>query len=452
MLGTLTYGLPRVDSHYEAVNLLRFVNQGVWDDELSTDTTLWEAWRWVRDQCLPRDCAVLEFDEVRRPPGRAMGFPYDQFQPSRQRFVRSPEFPEECNRVWNCLLDESYMPVWRVMGKFELLKLSKIAEMKGRDIIFPPFPLTLCAGRLFQEQNDLLSAGYELRTPIMSGYTKYFGGHDRWYENHSRWEFHHEWDAVSWDAHFRPEFQKLICLMRLTRLAADAEDGVRVVNWYAHQSRSLCLMNCGAVVAVAGMKSGSFNTFADNSLADLVFNRHLLLRNGVNGYITVGGDDVAVSTDGPLEPDPEAARFGLEYGPDRVSHPKLDDLSMFSTKTVWSEGRPRPCTVRPDKLLAAVHYVPHSLDQEARRQRLMALAIEGWYSSAGPILRQICSLEQVDPCPLAAQLFGPMPAEPGLAQKLLSSFRDGEVDPGSKEAAACPYAPGPQAWPPSWGL
>lgn len=201
-------------------------------------------------------------------------------------------------------------------------------------------------------------------------------------------------------------------------------------------------MNSGAVVTVAGMKSGSFNTFADNSLGDLLFNKYLMFRNGMDGYITVGGDDVAVSTNGFLTPDPEAARFGLEYGPERVLHPSLDDLSIFSTKTVWAEGHPRPCTVRPEKLLAAVHYVPHALPAAARRQRLLALAIEGWYSSAGPTLRTICASEGIDAEPVAKMLFGPMPAEPGLAQKLLSCFQDGEgqeVDGGSGAI------PGPEA-------
>lgn len=370
-----------------------------------------------------------------------MGFPYDQHFPSRLAFTRSLEYAEECQHAWDALLDDHYAPVWRVMGKFELLPLEKIAVMKGRDIVYPPFPLTLCAGRLFQEQNDLLSAGYELRTPILSGYTKYFGGHARWYSNHAQWEQHHEFDAVGWDAHFRPEFQNMVRLLRMDRLTGGSDDLIRVYHWYQHQSRSLCLLNSGAVVIVDGMKSGSFNTFSDNSLGNLMFCRYLLNESGLNGYVTVGGDDVALSSNGMIDPDPLAARFGLEYGVGRVTHPKIDDLSIYSTRTVWDGTNPVPCTVRPDKLLAAVHYVPHGLPPEARLQRLRMLAIEGWYSSAGPVLREVCRSSGVEVDSLARLLYGPMPVQPGLAQSLLASYFDGE---GQEEEE-----PG---WGPSWGV
>jgi len=122
-----------------------------------------------------------------------------------------------------------------------------------------------------------------------------------------------------------------------------------------------------------------------------------------------------VSCDEEFSPQKYAASFGIDLPDDRVKEVILDELSFYSTQTSWARGVPQPRSVRPKKLLAAVHYVPSYLSPDQRTERLCALYAESLNSEAEPVMEKVLDREGLGSRKMMImRLLDPMPSGTGL--------------------------------------
>jgi hypothetical protein len=162
----------------------------------------------------------------------------------------------------------SLVPHWKMSGKVEVLKRSKLEAGDCRSFLFPDHQFLWCGQRICQHTNDLLDEDQSGWGAV--GFDRTHGGFHQLGKTLSRGYVKFCGDVTKWDARFS-KFLLWICMMlRWCFLAPQyrtPENWWRLVWLYTNKAKSVVVMPSGQYVYISGgNKSGQDSTSNDNTL------------------------------------------------------------------------------------------------------------------------------------------------------------------------------------------
>lgn len=418
------YDFPELSRTTELQAMARYVTGGEWMD-LDRDVDFQKAVQMTERECFPTMSPLLDFTQVAVSSGTAPGYPLEKLYPKVNDFFTSPLCLGLLQDYWDSFgcVQGCSEPIWRFMPKGELLEHEKAVTGETRGITYPDKRFTQCAGRMFDEQNSCLCtiAGegffWDPESHVANHLNRYvdFDPLTRRLESFP-WILDIDWKR--WDAHFRTKFQMIIRDMRKRHLPPECHEHV---DWYYDTVTARCVLDStGRFWRMCDSEgSGTFNTYADNSVGNRILIQTAMLKSCCNGDIIVGGDDCLVGLRGT---EADVRRFvdalllvgrlaGEELTADRITiSADVKGMKFFSSRPVWIEGRWVPMTTKPEKFLCAVakwdKWLPMSValprlqsllneclwSRTCREIIVRILESEGWYGG----LRRALDLHGVD--------------------------------------------------------
>lgn len=228
---------------------------------------------WAREQLFDMlyvagvRSTVLDADEVEYNRSAASGWGFQQTYGNKGEFLQYHS--EMIAEFWLKAHLENYVPLWKVSGKEEYAKLSKILNVDQRCFEIPNILYLSYAMRINQKFNKDVIRCYR-RLWIKIGISYQRGGFDTFIKSLGAsfaQAIYYMGDCSKYDKCVR-EVLRTVCRDLRIRLGPGTEDyRIRSNYVYDHKTQSYLITPWGQILLVLmGMKSGDETTSVDNSL------------------------------------------------------------------------------------------------------------------------------------------------------------------------------------------
>nr|QVG74731.1 RNA-dependent RNA polymerase [Virus sp.] len=297
----------------DAANRRKGVREPTEDEKLAVRSVLEHMYRAVYDP-IPKDWSSYDhfveclagLDNASSP-----GYPYMLEASTIGQWLKADGLggydPSQVQRLWfdvQQVMAGTYEHIHRAFVKDEPHKIKKVQEKRWRLIIAGSLPVQMAWRMVFGHQNARLNAmPYEI--PSKHGLVFCYGGWRRFLSMVRSQELFISRDISAWDVNAPGWVFEVVGAWRADWPGVGPEwRRVQQLLYEDAYARSRILFSNGVVVQQqfrGFMKSGCFNTIADNSLAMVAMHILACLRSGTClGNIAATGDDVmqSVITDG----------------------------------------------------------------------------------------------------------------------------------------------------------
>lgn len=410
----LNYDWPDMDHTTEIQAIARYCTGGSWNPLIESWSSFQKAVSDTEKECFTRKFERIDWDEAPVSDGTSIGFPLEREYTDREEFLLSPDRYQRLIDFYECFgapipdciskLQSNLIPVtarngncflvWRCMPKGELLPPEKAVNSTTRLITYPDLRFTCMAGTFFHEQNnEMCTVINEFGSRVWNDKSHMASHFNRYTDFNalmcriSKFRRVVDIDWPRWDAHFRTPLQMECRDMRARNFIFKEGEKARFDWYYDSVTNRPVLDSRGQVWMIRDSEgSGTYNTYNDNTLGNLILVRTALIMTFGDDYESkcdffCGGDDTLIalndSEDLFIENILKVSEMsGNELVSDRIKVGYWWNSEFFSMKPILFDGMFMPATVRPDKILNSVVFQERWLPRNIRVQRLQSLLNE----------------------------------------------------------------------------